>query len=181
MRRIRFSHLLCASLLAAAVGSLSTAHPAHADQALVIRDFVLSHGINKREPIYITDFFLSSDKRAYAFLRISNLGAPTIVSFVWYYEDRIHAAVELEIGTSPGWRTWSSASLQPGQWRVELLGHDGLVLAEHNFLALPSFSEFAEIPARPIRESASPMHPGPMPSVRPAPTSSQATSGDLDG
>ena len=90
MRRNRFSHLVCASLLAAAVGSLSTAHPAHADQALVIRDFVLSHGIDKREPIDITDSFLSSDKRAYAFLRINNLGVPTNVSFAWYYEDRIH-------------------------------------------------------------------------------------------
>ena len=181
MRRDRFSRLVCASLLAAVVGSLSTTHPAHADQTLVIRDFVLSRGINEREPVDITYSFLSSDKRAYAFLRINNLGAPTNVSVVWHYEDRIHAAVELEIGTSPGWRTWSSANLQPGQWRVELLGHDGLVLAEHSFVAMPSFSEFAEVPASPIRESVSPMHPGPMPSVRPAPTSSQATSGDLDG
>ncbi len=177
----RFSRLVCASLLAAVVGSLSTTHPAHADQALVIRDFVLSRGINEREPVDITYSFLSSDKRAYAFLRINNLGAPTNVSVVWHYEDRIHAAIELEIGTSPGWRTWSSANLRPGWWRVELLDHEGLVLAEHSFLAVPSFSEFAEVPADTIGESASPMQPGPMPSVQSAPISSQAASGDLDG
>ena len=139
----RFSRLVCAGFLATVVCSLSTTHPARADPALVIRDFVLSHGINEREPVDITDSYLSSDKRAYAFLRAHNLSAPTVVSFVWYYEDRIHASVELEIGTSPNWRTWSSANLRPGRWRVQLLGYNGLMLAEHSFVAMPSFIEFA--------------------------------------
>ena len=180
-RRNRFASLVCVSLLAAVVGPLSTSHPAQADQTLVIRDFVLSHGINEREPVDITYSFLPSDERAYAFLRVNNLGAPTSVSFVWYYEDRVHASVLLDIGTSPGWRSWSSANLRPGQWRVELLGHDGLALAEHSFVVAPSFNESAEVPAEAIGENISPMHRDPMPSVQPAPVSSQAASGDLDG
>ena len=180
-RQNHFAQLVCVSVLTAVVSLLSITHQAQADQTLVIRDFVLSQGIDEREPVDITYSFLPSGKRAYAFLRINNLGAPTNVSFVWYYEDRVHATVELEIGTSPGWRTWSSTNLRPGQWRVQLLAHDGLVLAEHSFVAAPTFSDFAEAPADTIGESASPMQPGPMPSVRSAPISSQTTSGDLDG
>ena len=71
---------LCASLLAGVVGVLSTTPPAHAGQTLVLRDFILTHGIDEREPIDITDSYLSSDKRAYAFFRIHNLGTPTNVS-----------------------------------------------------------------------------------------------------
>ena len=165
----RFVRLVCVSLLATTLASSLTILSAQADQTLVIRNFVLSHGINEREPVDITYSFLPSDERAYAFLRVNNLGAPTSVSFIWYYEDRVHAAVDLDIGTSPGWRTWSSANVRSGQWRVELLGYDGLVLAEHSFVVAPTFSESAEVPADAIGESASPMHPGPMPSVRPAP------------
>ncbi len=165
----RFVRLVCVSLLATIIASSLTIRSAQADQTLVIQDFVLSHGINEREPVDITYSFLPSDKRAYAFLRVNNLGAPTSVSLIWYYEDRVHAAVDLDIGTSPGWRTWSSANVRSGQWRVELLGHDGLVLAEHSFVVAPTFSESAEVPADAIGESTSPMHPGPMPSVGPAP------------
>ena len=165
----RFVRLVCVSLLATIIASSLTIRSAQADQTLVIRDFVLSHGINEREPVDITYSFLPSDERVYAFLRVNNLGAPTRVSFVWYYEDRVHATVDQDIGTSPGWRTWSSANVRSGQWRVELRGHDGLVLAEHSFVVAPSFSESAEVPADAMGESASPMHPSPMPSVRPAP------------
>ena len=168
-RQNHFAQLVCVSVLTAVVSLLSITHQAQADQTLVIRDFVLSHGINEREPVDITYSFLPSDERVYAFLRVNNLGAPTRVSFVWYYEDRVHATVDQDIGTSPGWRTWSSANVRSGQWRVELRGHDGLVLVGHSFVVAPSFSESAEVPADAMGESASPMHPSPMPSVRPAP------------
>ncbi len=38
------------------------------------------------------------------------------------------------------------ACLRPGRWRVQLLGYSGLMLAEHSFVAMPSFSEFADGP-----------------------------------
>ncbi len=143
----RFVRLVCVNLLTIIIASNLSIRSAQADEVLVIRDFVLSHGITEREPVDITNSFLPSDERAYAFLRVSNLGAPTNVTFAWYYEDRVHAVVDLDIGTSPGWRTWSSTNLRSGQWRVELLGHDGLVLAEHSFVVAPSVSESAEVPA----------------------------------
>ena len=125
---------LVATILAAAVAvPLLAAKPAAADGSMVIRDFVLTHGIFEREPTGSTDNFTSSDGRGYAFARISNEGMPTQVSFVWYYGDEMHASVDMNIGTSSGWRTWSSVNLRPGNWRVKLQDQNGMVIAERSF------------------------------------------------
>ena len=115
---------------------LATA-PAMADGSVTVRDFVLSHGVEAREPVGETATFGAGDERAYAFARIENSGAPTTVRFVWHYEGATHAAIPVEIGRSPGWRTWSSARLRPGAWRVELIDDSGAVLKETAFTVGP--------------------------------------------
>ena len=125
---------LVATIFAAAIAvPFLAAQPAAADGSMVIRDFVLTHGIFEREPTGSTDNFTSSDGRGYAFARISNEGMPTQVSFVWYYGDEMHASVDMNIGTSAGWRTWSSVNLRPGNWRVKLQDQNGMVIAERSF------------------------------------------------
>lgn len=125
---------LVATVLAAAFAvPFLTAQPAAAEGSVVIRDFVLTHGIYDREPVGTTESFASSDGRGYAFARISNDGTPTQVSFVWYYGDEMHASIDMNIGTSSGWRTWSSVNLRPGNWRVKLQDANGMVLAERSF------------------------------------------------
>lgn len=118
-----------AGFLAVALAAL----PAMAESSVVIRDFVLSRGIDNREPVDSTDFFRPADGRAVAFVRIHNTGGPTQVSFVWHHGERSHAVVPMNVGTSPGWRTWSSVNLQPGAWRVALVDAQGEVLAERAF------------------------------------------------
>lgn len=125
---------LVATILAAAFAvPFLAAQPAAAQGSMVIRDFVLTHGIFEREPTGTTDNFSSSDGRGYAFARISNEGMPTQVTFVWYYGDEMHASVDMNIGTSGGWRTWSSVNLRPGNWRVKLQDANGMVIAERSF------------------------------------------------
>jgi hypothetical protein len=51
----------------------------------------------------------------------------------WRYEGAVHGSVDLAIGRSPGWRTWSSANLKPGDWRVAVSTADGQLLAERRF------------------------------------------------
>ncbi len=111
-----------------------TAQPAAAQSSIVIRDFVLTHGIYEREPVGTTETFASADERGYAFARIANDGSPTQVSFVWYYGDEMHASIDMNIGTSGGWRTWSSINLRPGNWRVKLQDAGGAVIAERSFM-----------------------------------------------
>lgn len=137
-----FAKISC-RLAGAALGALLAvpflaAQPAVAQSSVVIRDFVLTHGIHEREPVGTTETFASADERGYAFARIANDGSPTQISFVWYYGEEMHASIDMNIGTSSGWRTWSSVNLKPGNWRVKLQDAGGAVIAERAFMVEPS-------------------------------------------
>lgn len=125
-----------AALLVGAAWTLTifAAPSAEAQSSLVIRDFVLTHGIYEREPVGTTDSFNLDDGRAYAFVRVANDGEPTQLSFVWRYGTETHATINMNIGTSSGWRTWSSVNIKPGNWLVEVKSSDGTVLAQRSFM-----------------------------------------------
>ncbi len=55
------------------------------------------------------------------------------MTFKWHFGAEEYAEVQMRVGTSPGWRTWSSANLRPGGWRVELVDANGVVLMERRF------------------------------------------------
>jgi hypothetical protein len=131
--RLRGRGLVATILAVAFAVPFLTTQPAAAEGSVVIRDFVLTHGIYEREPVGMTDSFMSSDGRGYAFARISNDGSPTQISFVWYYGDEMHATIDMNVGTSGGWRTWSSVNLRPGNWHVKLQDSKGMVIAERSF------------------------------------------------
>ncbi len=153
----------------AVMSALVLAPSAYAEGDLVVQDLILSRGIYEREPADIAKSFEPSDERAYAFARISNEGPLTSVSFVWHYGSNIHAIVDLNIGTSQGWRTWSSAKLKSGDWRVELVTEEGEVLAERAFTVVP-LMENATAPvdeAWSYDESTSPSHKAPITSEYP--------------
>ncbi len=127
------SRVSMALAAAVAVGAALLGQPAAAADPLVVRDFVLTRDIDGREPVDSVATFGPADTEAVAFARIDNRGAPTTVTFKWHRGSRQHAAVQMRVGTSSGWRTWSSANLRPGDWRVELLDADGVVLMEDRF------------------------------------------------
>ena len=74
--------LAAAASCAALIGCLAVGGPAHADNDLVIRDFVLTHGVYQREPIDTAESFSPADERGTIFARITNEGAPTNVTVV---------------------------------------------------------------------------------------------------
>lgn len=159
----------------AVMSALVLAPSAYAEGDLVVQDLILSRGIYEREPADIAKSFEPSDERAYAFARISNEGPLTSVSFVWHYGSNIHAKVDLNVGTSQGWRTWSSAKLKSGDWRVELVTEEGEVLAERAFTVAPLMGN-ATAPvdeARSSDESAS--------QSQKAPITSEYPRADFDG
>ncbi len=126
-----FGAALAFSTLAAGPAA---AWPAAAEGGLVVRDFVLTNAVVDREPTYDTNEFTTQDKKAFAFARINNTGAPTAVNVVWRHEGKQHGSVWLNVGDSTGWRTWSSANLKPGNWSVTLIDAGGSVLVERSFI-----------------------------------------------
>ncbi len=153
----------------AVMSALVLAPSAYAEGDLVVQDLILSHGVYEREQTDIAKSFEPSDERAYAFARISNAGPLTNVSFVWHYGSNIHAIVDLNVGTSQGWRTWSSAKLKSGDWRIELVTEEGEVLAERAFTVAPLMENTAAPvdEARSYDESDSPSQKGPYTSQYP--------------
>ena len=131
---IKLSRLFACAVFAVLVGfSVIAPQPASAGTELSVRDFVIARDIIDREPVDVTDTFLVSDSRAFAFARISNPGDPTTLSFMWTYNNIHHATVDLKIGTSGSWRTWSSVELAPGTWEIKVVTEDGTVIAKTAF------------------------------------------------
>ncbi len=118
---------------ALAVSTLA-AGPAAAEGELVVRDFVLTNAVVGREPTNEANSFTVHDEQAFAFARIINTGEPTMVNVVWHFEGTQHGSVWLNVGQSPGWRTWSSANLKPGNWSVTLADAEGSVLVQRSFI-----------------------------------------------
>jgi hypothetical protein len=149
---------------AALAVSTFAAGPAAADTEIVVRDFVLTSAIAGREPVNDAAGFTVQDEKAYAFARIGNGGAPTSVNVVWHHEGTQHGSVWLNVGKSPGWRTWSSANLKPGNWSVSLVDTNGAVLVQRSFTVDQTVDTMAGIDDLMVEE----------------PTST-STAGDADG
>lgn len=137
--------------------AVSTLTPgmAAADNGLVVRDFVLTNAIVGREPTDEASGFTVHDEKAFAFARINNTGSPTAVNIVWHYEGTQHGSVWLNVGTSSGWRTWSSANLKPGNWSVSLVDSEGSVLVQRSFTVGQSADAMAGIDDLMVEEPTS--------------------------
>lgn len=156
---------------AAALAGLASAGIAFAQPALAemsVRDFVLTTGVNNREPVDKIASIQAKDGagKAVIFARISNPDAREQATFVWYKGDKERARKAVNIGTSKGWRTWSTSAVDVGSWRVDLVGKGGKVLAQKVFAVA---GEKAAAPA-PAPAAA----PAPAPQAQPAPTPAPA-------
>ncbi len=145
LRSVRRAALYLALPLALAAAPVNAQQASDQDApnqgGLVIKDFVLTRAIEAREPIDMVEDFTPADEKGFAFLRVFNDGPPAQVTAVWMYEGTVHANVDLTIGTAEGWRTWSSANLKPGDWRVQLRDASGMVLAERGFAVASEFAQ----------------------------------------
>jgi type II secretory pathway predicted ATPase ExeA len=118
------------ALAEASAPKLASATP---NPDIAVRDLVMARDVVEREPAEPTTAFSPRDGRAFAHAKIYNPSTPTEVSFVWLYDDALYARVPMEVGTSVRWRTWSSAEVWLGKWRVQIVSADGQVLAETAF------------------------------------------------
>lgn len=127
-----------AALAGAALTVLGlAAQPALAADKVVVRDIVLTNNVAERMPTDSVDAFAADADVGFAFVRISNSGDPTQVKVVWSRAGVEQGAVPLNVGTSSGWRTWSSTSLRPGNWRVQVVDANGGVLSQKDFTVGP--------------------------------------------
>jgi hypothetical protein len=95
-----------------------------------ISRMVVSSDVQEKEPVGIAETFPASTEKVYCFVEARDIAEDTNVGFVWYYEDREVARVQLPLKKGIRWRTYSSKRLAglKGNWKVELHDADGNTL-----------------------------------------------------
>ncbi len=106
--------------------------------ALEMLDGVAAHGVEKRVPQEPSTLF--EEGKVWVWARIKNPGARSQIRMFWKHDGRIKSRVDLEVGTSPGWRTWSRKTMtarDAGDWVVEVRTWDGRLLDTVEFEVAP--------------------------------------------
>ena len=104
-------------------------------QGFSVARMVIAGSIEDREPVGAVNVFSSVTEKVYCFLEAEDIQEDTTVSFVWYFEEKEMASVELPIRQSSRWRTYSSKKLAglKGTWQVVLKDADGTIIRTVEF------------------------------------------------
>ena len=105
------------------------------DPGFIIKRMVLSEEIVDREPVAAKDTFSAGTDKVYCFLEAAAIENDTMITFVWYFEDREMARMTLPLLEGKRWRTYASKKIagMQGNWKVELLESTGIVLHSISF------------------------------------------------
>jgi hypothetical protein len=98
-------------------------------------------GVDKRIPLGVGTSFSSDVEKIWAFIKVKNKNAPTKLRMVWKRDGKQRMAVDLRVGKSKGWRTWSYKRMgrrDAGQWTVDVLTQDGTKLHSMAFEVTPA-------------------------------------------
>lgn len=96
-------------------------------------EFLLCEDVEDREPVNPKENFTTLDERVYAYARIHNTEEPVNLYFRWTHNGAVYAKINLLIGVSEAWRTYTSVQISEGEWKVELVTEDDEVLASTEF------------------------------------------------
>ena len=98
---------------------------------LKLVDLAIATEVKRREPLGVGDHFADVPRMFHCFCVFENRQQATNVTHVWKRDGRVVSRVELEVGKSPKWRTWSRQRLQPtwaGKWTCEVQTMTGRML-----------------------------------------------------
>lgn len=119
---------------------------------MVLRRIVVCKEVlNERIPLGVDKIFPNDIGALFCFTAIENLVADDSITHTWYYNGREMAAIDLEVGRSPFWRTWSIKRIQPrliGDWQVVVFDSKGYQLGFTTFQIIESPAESTEQPAK---------------------------------
>jgi hypothetical protein len=118
--------------LAGAEPSLATAD---SKAGLAVEDLVFCAAIKDRSPAGVADTFPADIYGVYCFTRLTGTRGATAIKHAWYRRGTKAGDVGLAVTRLP-WRTWSTKEMRKewkGDWRVDVLGPDGTVLASKKF------------------------------------------------
>lgn len=95
---------------------------------LKLVELVVGTALEDKLPTDVKTHYPSPPEILYCYSVFENPEGDATVTHVWRRGSRLVSRVELEVGNSPKWRTWSKQRTQPhwtGLWSCEVLGADG--------------------------------------------------------
>lgn len=95
---------------------------------LKLVEHVVAAALDDKLPADVRLHYPNTPEILYCYSVFENPLPDTTVTHVWRRGSRLVSRVELEVGRSPKWRTWSKQRTQPhwtGLWSCEVLGPDG--------------------------------------------------------
>jgi hypothetical protein len=100
--------------------------------AIAVEKMAVGTAIDNREISGEGTAFDSSVTRLYAWSQMASDQVPTTIKHVWSADGKKETEVPLDI-KYPRSRTWSSKSVWPGHWKVDVTNDQGMVLASKEF------------------------------------------------
>ncbi len=142
VRRKKGEHIMKKVLFAVTLAAVSGyAHaqapaqePAQTPAAAEIKveKILTAAAVENREPVNETSAFDKAVGRVYTWTKIVTTEAPVKIKHIYYADNKKAAEIELDIKAKT-YRVWSSKSVWPGNWKVEVTDEAGAVLATVTF------------------------------------------------
>jgi hypothetical protein len=103
-----------------------------AEQAIKVEKIVAATSVEKLEPVGENKEFDASSGAVYCWTKVSAKTVPATIKHVWYVGDKkvFEQSLDLKFAST---RTWSSKSVRPGSWKVDVTDDAGTVLSSVSF------------------------------------------------
>lgn len=101
-----------------------------------VNSLVFARGVEARAPRGEAQVFTADVGTVWAFASIAHDGPPSRVMMIWRHKGEVRAEIDVRIGRSKRWRTWSRKRIGPrdvGPWSVEIIDKLGQSIAAATF------------------------------------------------
>jgi len=139
-----------------AVPPMSPSKRTAAATGVKVKELFIANSIVNRRPMGISGHFNTGRGKVWAYTKLQNHDVPSHVLMEWRRNGIHQKSVEVAVGHSDSWRTWSSHRMRAGDegsWTVEVRSAGGRVLDRTAFEIDPEPAP-SRIPTIQIRELA---------------------------
>lgn len=98
---------------------------------LKLEQVVITDSVENREPGQNTASFAAGTRKVYCWMKVSGTTTETL-KVVWYANGRHVSTASVQIKFDP-MRTWNYKTVVPGDWKVEIVDSNDVVLASNAF------------------------------------------------
>jgi hypothetical protein len=107
------------------------------DGTVRLLELAVGTGVEDRTPVDVRERYAEIPDMLYCYSAVDSRESDAAITHVWRRDGMLVSRVELEIGKSPRWKTWSKQKTQrhwKGLWSCETLGPDGRHLGVTRFV-----------------------------------------------